>query len=167
MKYLFIIIILITFSCDQEKEVTSTVPLNWSKRLVDLNSKDSLLTGESYLSTYSQIYSMSEHKKQNLTVMTSLRNTSHLDTIYIVSADYYNTEGKVIKEYIKEPIYLAPMETTEIIINELDVSGGTGSNFIFEWKTPPNCPEPIFEGVMSSTRGQLGLSFNTQSKRIK
>lgn len=128
---------------------------------------DSLISGESYLSTYSQIYSMSEHKKQNLTVMTSLRNTSHLDTIYIVKADYYNTEGKIIKEYIKKPIYLAPMETTEVIINELDVAGGTGSNFIFEWKTPKSCPEPIFEGVMSSTRGQLGLSFTTQAKRIK
>ncbi|MEZ4793637.1 MAG: DUF3124 domain-containing protein [Gelidibacter sp.] len=59
------------------------------------------------------------------------------------------------------------METTEIIIDEIDVSGGTGSNFILEWKTPKNCPEPIFEGIMTSTIGQQGLSFITQAKRIK
>ena len=42
-----------------------------------------------------------------------------------------------------------------------------GSNFLFEWKIPKNCPEPLFEGIMSSTMGQQGLSFTTQSKRIQ
>jgi len=49
----------------------------------------------------------------------------------------------------------------------MDVEGGTGSNFIFEWQAPKNCPEPLFEGVMNSTVGQQGLSFTTQSRRIK
>ncbi|MEX0363512.1 MAG: DUF3124 domain-containing protein, partial [Allomuricauda sp.] len=44
---------------------------------------------------------------------------------------------------------------------------GTGSNFIFEWKIPRNCPEPLIEGIMSSTMGQQGLSFTTQAKRIE
>ena len=64
-------------------------------------------------------------------------------------------------------MYLTPMETTEIIIDEVDIAGGTGSNFIFEWKIPENCSEPLFEGVMSSTIGQQGLSFTTYAKRIK
>lgn len=98
--------------------------------------------------------------------MVSLRNTSIYDTVYIIKSDYYNTHGEVIKQYLKAPIYLAPMETTEIIINEYDVSGGTGANFIFEWKAPKNCSEPLFEGVMISTRGQQGLSFTTQARRI-
>ncbi|MEH6514030.1 MAG: DUF3124 domain-containing protein, partial [Maribacter arcticus] len=61
----------------------------------------------------------------------------------------------------------APLETTAIIIDEMDVEGGTGSNFIFEWKSPIGSPEPLFEGVMNSTVGQQGLSFTTQSRRIK
>ena len=140
---------------------------NWSKRKVSKTLSDSLEYGKSYLSTYSQIFSMSEHKTHNLTAMASIRNISDIDTIYLLKAVYYDTHGKIVRTYFDFPIYLAPMETTEIIIDEIDVSGGTGSNFIFEWKTPKNCPEPLFEGVMNSTVGQQGLSFTTQSKRIK
>jgi hypothetical protein len=96
-----------------------------------------------------------------------MRNTSDKDTIYLLRAEYYDTHGKSVRNYFDFPIYLAPMETTEIVIDEVDVSGGTGSNFIFEWKIPDNCPEPLFEGVMTSTIGQQGLSFTTLAKRIK
>jgi Protein of unknown function (DUF3124) len=98
--------------------------------------------------------------------MVSLRNTSDVDTIYILKADYYDTHGKSVRKYFDQPIYLAPLETTEIIIDEADITGGTGSNFIFEWKTPKNCPVPLFEGIMNSTMGQQGLSFTTQGIRI-
>ncbi|WP_369385069.1 DUF3124 domain-containing protein [Jejuia pallidilutea] len=96
-----------------------------------------------------------------------MRKTSELDTIYLLRAEYYDTHGKSVRTYFNTPIFLAPMETTEIIIDEIDVSGGTGSNFIIEWKIPKDCPEPLFEAVMTSTMGQQGLSFTTQAKRVK
>lgn len=167
IKYLNIIILVLLLSCDQKKENSSINPENWSKRAINLNSKDSLEYGKSYLSVYSQIYSMTEHTTHNLTSMISMRNISDLDTIYLLRAEYYDTHGKSVRKYFDSPIFLAPMETTEIIIDEVDVSGGTGSNFIFEWKIPENCPEPLFEGIMTSTMGQQGLSFTTQAKRIK
>ncbi|WP_298492622.1 DUF3124 domain-containing protein [uncultured Algibacter sp.] len=169
MKIYVLILILAfqLFSCDEKKEISSINPENWSKRKTDLNTKDSLEFGKSYLSIYSQIYSLSQHRTHNLTAMISLRNTSESDSIYIIKAEYYDTHGKSIRKYFDFPIYLAPMETTEIIIDEIDVTGGTGSNFIFDWKIPKNCPEPLFEGVMSSTMGQQGLSFTTHAKRIK
>lgn len=151
----------------EEKEISSINPENWSKRKITLNTKDSLEYGKSYLSIYSQIYSSSEHKTHNLTAMVSLRNTSDIDTIYILKAEYFDTHGTSLRSYFNHPIYLAPLETTEIIIDEMDIEGGTGSNFIFEWNAPKDCPEPLFEGVMNSTVGQQGLSFTTQSRRIK
>ncbi|WP_194767259.1 DUF3124 domain-containing protein [Tamlana sp. I1] len=167
IKYFTLLFLLIIFSCHDEKEVSSLHPENWSARRANLTSMDSLEFGKSYLSVYSQIYSLSEHKTHNLTVMVSLRNTSESDTIYLLKAKYYDTHGKPVRDYFGVPIYLAPMETTEIIIDEIDVSGGTGSNFVFDWKIPENCPEPLFEAVMSSTMGQQGLSFTTQALRIK
>ena len=167
IKYLNIIIVVLFFSCDEKKDISSINPENWSKRAINLTSKDSLEYGKSYLSIYSQIYSITEHKTHNLTSMVSMRNTSDLDTIYLLRAEYYDTHGKSVRKYFDSPIFLTPMETTEIIIDESDVTGGTGSNFILEWKIPRNCPEPIFEGIMTSTMGQQGLSFTTQSKRIK
>ena len=166
IKYIYIVV-LVFLSCNEKKEISSTNPENWTKRTIDITRIDSLEYGKSYLSIYSQIYSFTEHKRHNLTSMVSMRNTSDLDTIYLLKAEYYDTHGKSVRKYFDEPIFLAPMETTEIIIDEIDNSGGTGSNFIFEWKIPKNCPEPLFEGVMTSTMGQQGLSFTTQAKRIK
>jgi hypothetical protein len=157
----------IVIGCMEEKEISSINPENWSKRKITLNVKDSLEYGKSYLSIYSQIYSSSEHKTHNLTAMVSLRNTSDVDSIYLLKAEYYDTHGVSLRNYFNHPIYLAPLETAEIIIDEMDISGGTGSNFIFEWKIPKDCPEPLFEGVMNSTVGQQGLSFTTLSRRIK
>jgi hypothetical protein len=159
--------ILMIFGCNNEKEISSVNTVNWSKRKAITPLIDSLDYGKSYLSIYSQIFSMSEHKTHNLTSMVSLRNTSDIDSIYILNAKYYDTHGKLVRTYFDYPIFLTPMETCEIIIDEIDNTGGTGSNFIFEWKIPKNCPEPLFEGIMNSTVGQQGLSFTTQAKRIK
>ncbi|SNR54877.1 Protein of unknown function [Lutibacter agarilyticus] len=167
IKYLSIVIVYLLFSCNEKKEISSIHSENWSKRAINLESKDSLEFGKSYLSVYSQIYSMTEHRTHNLTSMISMRNTSDLDTIYLLRVEYYDTYGKSVRIYVDSPIFLAPMETTEIIIDEIDVSGGTGSNFIFEWQVPKGSSEPLFEGIMTSTMGQQGLSFTTQAKRIK
>ncbi len=165
--YLYLALSILLLSCKKEKEMSSINPENWSKRTVRLNPKDSLEYGKSYLSIYAQVYSITEHRTHNLTSMVSMRNTSDKDTIYLLHAEYYDTHGASVRNYFDSPIYLAPMETTEIVIDEIDVAGGTGSNFIFEWKIPANCPQPLFEGIMLSTLGQQGLSFTTQAIRIE
>lgn len=159
--------LLILSSCKKPAEIISIDTENWSQRRIDISSIDSLMYGKSYLSVYSQIYSFSHKQKFNLTGMISLRNTSDVDTVYLLKAVYFDTDGKLIRTYFDKPVFLAPMETTEIIINQTDIEGGTGSNFLFDWKTPMGCPEPIFEGVMSSMQGTQGLAFTTQAKRIK
>ena len=165
--YLFAVLVLLSFSCTENEETESLHSENWSKRKANISLSDSLEYGKSYLSVYSQIYSSSEHKTHNLTAMVSLRNTSDVDTVYLLRAEYYDTHGKSVRKYFDFPIFLEPMETTEITIAEVDVSGGTGSNFIFEWKIPKDCPEHLFEGIMNSTVGQQGLSFTTEAKRIQ
>lgn len=161
------VLLLFLIGCENKKEISSINPENWSKRAADISQLDSLEYGKSYLPVYSQIYSISQHQKFNLTGMISLRNTSEKDTIYLLKAIYFNTHGKSIRSYFERPIYLAPMESTEIVIDETDVEGGTGSSFIIEWKTPKGCPEPLFEGVMNSLQGTQGLSFITDAKRIE
>lgn len=167
-KNIYLIILLLAIlGCQAEKNLDSIDTENWLKRKIDISQKDSLEYGKSYLSVYSQIYSFSQHEKYNLTGMISLRNTSDVDTIYLLKTEYFDTQGALLRTYFDTPIYLAPMETTEIIIDQMDVAGGTGSNFMFEWKIPPTCPEPLFEGVMISMQGTQGLSFTTQAKRIR
>ncbi len=154
------------FSCEEEKEVSSINPVNWTKRQINNTLNDSLVSGMTYLSIYSQIYSQSEHRTHNLTATVSMRNTNLKDTIFLEKADYFDTHGKLIRTYFNKTIYIAPMETVEIVIDETDKHGGTGANFVFDWKIPPHTHEPFFEGVMISTSGQQGISFTTQGRNL-
>ncbi|MFD2550729.1 DUF3124 domain-containing protein [Bizionia sediminis] len=164
--YLFFVSSLF-LACHKTPETDTYNSTNWSDRYLKPHSKNTWAYGKTYLSIYSQIYSMSQHKTHNLTAMASMRNISDTDTLYILSAKYYDSHGQLIRTFFNEPIYLAPLETTEAIIEEFDDSGGTGSNFIFEWQKPANAPDPLFEGIMNSTLGQQGLSFTTTGVRMK
>lgn len=165
MKHLlFILSFLVIFSaCKNEKaQEDDTMPINWKQRTVPISTTDSLIKGSSYLSIYSEIYSVTEHRSINLTVTVSLRNISSTDTIYINKSDYFDTKGDLIRSYHEVPIYLKPLETIEIVIDEKDTHGGSGANFIFEWSTTKESHEPVFDAVMISTSGQQGISFTTQ-----
>ncbi|MCP9236022.1 DUF3124 domain-containing protein [Lewinella sp. JB7] len=148
-------------SCEEGQQFSSLDPVNWQSRTVTSPVVDSLVTGSTYLSVYSSIYSLTEHKTHNLTVTVSLRNANRTDTVYVDLAEYFNTTGHLIRTYFNRRIYIAPMETVEIVIDEMDKEGGTGANFLFDWAAAPDVNPPLFEAVMISTSGQQGLSFTT------
>jgi hypothetical protein len=170
MKHVaFIAVILMLWaSCSSpDDEVSSTNPINWNSRKVDEVVNDSLHTGTTYLSVYSHIYSETEHRTHPLTGTISMRNINPKDTIYIHHAEYFNTSGTSIRNYFNHSIYLAPLETVEIVIDQKDKEGGSGANFLFDWSIKPGSNEPHFECVMISTYGQQGLSFTTQGITLK
>lgn len=134
----------------------------WSSRKADVSGFDSLDSGSTYLAVYAHIYSFSQHSTHNLTATISLRNTDLNEKIYLLKADYFNTEGELVKSYLESPVYIKPMETLEIMIFEGDDHGGTGGNFIFDWLKPEHAKKPYFEAAMISTSGQQGLSFLTR-----
>lgn len=163
----FLIVFLVLQACEDKKEISSIDPISWESRQIAIPDNDSLASGETYLSIYSEIYSQTEHITHDLTATISMRNTSRKDTIYVERADYYATNGKLIRTYFDAPIFIAPLETIEIVIDETDRSGGTGANFVFDWQANLNATEPVFDAVMISTSGQQGLSFTTQGIRTK
>lgn len=164
MKYTLVLMMVLMLGCQQQAKFEVNEE-NWSKRAADIEKMDSLVYGKSYLSVYSQMYSFTQKQKYNLTAMVSMRNVSEKDTIYLLRADYFNTHGANVRTYFDYPIFILPMETLEIVIDQADIEGGTGSNFLFEWKTPKNSPEPLFEGVMNSMQGTQGISFTTHAIR--
>lgn len=159
------------FACEpattEQRQVTSIPVEDWEKRQTDVSPGDSLLAGSTYLSSYSEIYTRSEKHMFSLTGTISLRNINLKDTVYIEKANYYKTNGEKVRAYFDAPIYLAPMETVQIIIAEDDMEGGTGDNFVFHWKKPAGAHDPFFEGVFISVYGQQGISFTTQGIRIE
>ncbi|MBD0852206.1 DUF3124 domain-containing protein [Maribacter arenosus] len=169
MKTNIILFFLLVLFCSCEEHYGTNEPHheNFEKRTVHSTLLDSLESGKTYLSVYSQIYSLSEHKTHNLTVTASIRNIGLKDTVYITKAEYYDTHAKPIHTYFDKPIYVAPLETVEIVIDDVGQTGVAGANFIFDWKIKMTSTEPLFEGVMISTYGSKGLSFTTQGKRIE
>ncbi|PHQ29152.1 DUF3124 domain-containing protein [Leeuwenhoekiella nanhaiensis] len=164
----FIPVLLLLLACDNTKPASKSLdPINWEKRRIEIPTADSLTPAKTYLGIYSEIYSTSEHNTHDLTVTVSLRNTSESDTVILTKGVYYDTEGSPIRTYFDFPIQLKPLETVEIIIEEGDKTGGTGGNFIFDWLDDPEVTDPLFEGIMISTRGTQGLSFTVQGKRIQ
>ncbi|MCB0456900.1 MAG: DUF3124 domain-containing protein [Flavobacteriaceae bacterium] len=166
LNYIVLSLLWVSLGCENPKEISSINPVNWEKRAVKHSLNDSLTSGSSYLSVYSEIYSETEHATINLTATVSLRNINKKDTIFLEKAEYYNTHGQLIRSYFNKPIFIAPLETVEIVIDERDKEGGSGANFIFDWMIQRNTHEPFFECAMISTYGQQGLSFTTQGIRI-
>ena len=167
MKHVLFILSLsfIFISCEEPRELSSTNPEIWKKRTVKTVISDSLETGRTFLSVYSQIYARNSEEVTDLSATISLHNPNSEDEIYIEKAVFYNTHGDPIRSYFDKPIFIKPMETVQIIIDGIDNEGGTGANFVFDWKTKNNAP--IFEAIMITTYGNQGISFVTEGKQIK
>jgi len=167
LLFFSMIILGLFFSCQNNENPEISVPVtDWESLTVKDLALDSLFFGKTYLPVYSHIYHCYDNQVFDLTITVSIRNVSMSDSIFIMTADYYDTDGDNIRQYIKNPVCLKPMETVEIIIVEDDTDGGSGANFMFEWGIKDGENPPLFEAVMISTYGQQGLSFTTRGVNV-
>lgn len=120
-----------------------------------------------YVSVYSNIYSSPKKIPFNLAAILSIRNTDIFNPIQIISADYYDTKGKLIRKYYSRPVTLAPLESTYIYVPEEDVVGGIGANFIVKWSAIKEINVPVIECVMIGMKGGQGISFVSPGQVIK
>jgi hypothetical protein len=120
-----------------------------------------------YVPIYSHIYIRDKSRVINLAATLSIRNTDAQNPIRITSARYYDTNGALVREYVNEPLRLAPMASTDFVVAEDDTSGGVGANFIVEWGASIEVTAPVVEAVMISTASQQGISFVSMGRVIK
>ena len=119
-----------------------------------------------YVPAYSHIYSGARDSPFLLTVTLSIRNVDPDHPITITRADYHATEGKQLKKYVEKPVALGPYGSTRYIIAESDKTGGSGANFIVQWKADHSVNPPIVESIMISTRAAQGISFTSRGQVI-
>lgn len=119
-----------------------------------------------YVPAYSHIYSGNKETPFLLTVTLSIRNIDPKHQIKITVVDYYETQGKLLKKYLEKPVILNPLESLRYVIPERDKAGGSGANFIVEWKTDKFVNPPIVESIMIGTQSQQGISFTSRGKTI-
>jgi hypothetical protein len=120
-----------------------------------------------YVPIYSHIYSGIKARPFDLAATLSIRNTDPKHSITLVAVTYYDSDGKLVKEYLEEPEKMTALMSTRYIIMEGDKSGGSGANFIVKWKAAQKVNPPIIEGVMIGTHSGQGISFVSRGQIIK
>ncbi len=115
-----------------------------------------------YVPIYSHIYAGNREQPIYLAATLSIRNTDFKGSIAIVRADYYDTNGQLIKRFIEAPVTLTGMASTRYIIKESDKIGGSGANFVVEWRAETAVNPPLIESIMISTKSQMGVSFTSR-----
>lgn len=135
---------------------------------VNLEDKSEIAMGQTiYVPIYSHIYYENQQKVLYLSATLSIRNTDLTNPIIITSVRYYDTQGKLIKKYLEQPVELTSLASMDFVVERADISGGSGANFIVEWVAKKNVSEPIAEAVMISAVSNQGISFISSGKVIK
>lgn len=133
--------------------------------ITDLTSK---FKGQTvYVSVYSHIYHENQNRPFNLAANLSIRNTDLNDTLTVTSVRYYDTDGRLVQNYLPKPTRLGPLASLIYVVERRDTTGGSGANFIVEWDSPQAVSEPIIEAVMASAGAGQGIAFITVGRPIK
>jgi len=120
-----------------------------------------------YVPAYSHIYVGTKVSPFELAITLSIRNTSSTMPITISAADYYDSNGKLIKQYIDKPITIKPFATISYKVAEHDKTGGSGANFLVKWNSEDYIHPPVVESVMIGTRSSQGISFTSRGVVIE
>jgi hypothetical protein len=80
-----------------------------------------------YLPVYSHIY-FGDGKPYLLTTTLAIRNADLARSIIIKSVKYYDTNGKLVRSYLADPLELDALVSREILVEEHDTAGDQGRN---------------------------------------
>lgn len=127
-------------------------------------------TGQSlYLPIYSHIWhgdlsKPNQPDKTLVSVSVSIRNTDPAKSIRIRSAQYFDTQGKKLREYVTAPLTLGPMATYELFVPRSDDTGGSGANFVITWQSDKPANPPIVEALHANLPVGRSIAFTTTAR---
>lgn len=111
-----------------------------------------------YVPVYSHVYS-GRGGEIPLAVTLSIRNTDADQSIVIELLQYFDNDGQLLRDYLQAPIVLDPLASTDFLVEQRDMAGGVGANFLVNWAAEDPVSLPIVEAVMVSGEGNRAFSF--------
>jgi hypothetical protein len=97
-----------------------------------------------------------------------IHNTDPNQSINIVKMDFYNTSGKLVEQYLQQPLKLNPSAATYIHVkNPLTGKEGMAAHFVIQWQAETKVVEPLMRTLMLGSAGTRGYSFTTQPRVIQ
>ncbi|MBD2089829.1 DUF3124 domain-containing protein [Microcoleus sp. FACHB-1515] len=135
---------------------------------ITLDSTVKIVAGQTvYVPIYSHIYTWERSRTMDLTATLSVRNTDLANPIILTAVNYYDSNGKLVRNYLEQPAEISPMASTSFVVDQADASGGSGAAFIVEWVTEKQVSTPVIEAVMINAAGNQGVSFVSPGRVIK
>ncbi|AUT04077.1 hypothetical protein CLI64_28910 [Nostoc sp. CENA543] len=170
--YLTMAFILLIASCTPSESSSQlqsqTHQVKSSQKVVNLDKNFQIAMGQTlYVPIYSHIYHDDRQQVLNLAATLSIRNTDLMNPLIITSVRYYDSNGKLVKQYLEQPIQIDALASSDFYVSRSDTTGGLGANFIVEWVAQTEISEPIVEAVMIATEFQQGISFVSSGRVIK
>ena len=120
-----------------------------------------------YVPVYTHIYSGLKGRPFDLAATLSIRNTDPGHPINLISVKFYDTDGKLLKDFVSEPVRLNALVSTRYVIKEAEIGGGSGANFMVTWKAEKKVNLPIIEAIMIGTKSGQGISFVSRGQVIE
>ena len=124
-----------------------------------------------YLPIYSHVWhgemdNKGQPMKALVSVSVSIRNTDPVKPIRVTSAQYFDTDGKKLRQYVTSPKSIGPMGTYELFVPRSDDTGGSGANFVIVWKSDTPASQPIVEGLHANLPAGRSIAFTTSARPI-
>lgn len=124
-----------------------------------------------YLPIYSHIYhgdldARGKSVQTLLSAHVSIRNTNIGKSLKLHYARYYDTDGKLLKEFVPNPVVIPPLGTHELFVPRSDVSGGSGANFLISWSADTSVNPPLVEALHADITETRTLTFITTARPI-
>lgn len=119
-----------------------------------------------YVPIYSNVFTGPKQIPFQLASTLVVRNTDSRYPLTVMTVDYYDTDGKMLRSFIEKPVEVGPLATIYYYIREADKSGGSGANFIVRWEAGTAMNRPIIEGVMVGSQSGRGISYRSPGQEI-
>jgi len=163
---LFLFITFCLVSCNLKNPSTQQIPKTTEFHPIQATSVVMIRGQLIYVPIYSSLpYAKNGHIPLNAVL--SIRNTSNKESIIISKVEYFDTNGKSLKDFLTTSFRLGKMATKEFVIPSDDLSGGTGANFIVRWDSENAVSTPIIESIMYGTLGTNSFSFSSRGQEIE
>lgn len=112
---------------------------------------------------YGNISSKGQPARVLLSAMVSIRNTDARRPLRVLSARYYDTAGRLLREYVPAAQAIPPLGTLELFVELNDESGGSGANFIITWDAAQPANPPLVEALHANMDSGKAVILTTQA----
>jgi hypothetical protein len=147
-------------SVDEFEALQDTISDNVTSKNAESFDRNAGSIGQTvYVPVYSHIYQQDRKRTFNLTTTLSIRNADPYRSLTLSKVNYFDSKGKLVQQYVNSDVEIAPLASTSYVIEERDLRGGVGANFLVSWKAEEAVFPPVIEAINISTSNQQGISF--------